>query len=92
MYTHTQMHTTWHKGIAAIGHKGAAASGRKGAGATRHKGVAATGREGAAATGRDVFFIVLFSNEMFQNRPSISSKCVWCFVQRKKSSRFPFIS
>ena len=52
-----------------------------------------------AATGRESFVIVLLSDESFCDRffivlepPSISFKRMGCFVQRKRSFRFRFIS
>ena len=59
---------------------------------------AATAHE-RAATGRESFVIVLFSDESFCDRffivlepPSVSFKRMGCFVQRKRSFRFRFVS
>ena len=52
-----------------------------------------------AATGRESFIIVLFSDESFCDRffivlepPSVFFKRMGCFVQRKRSFRFRFVS
>ena len=52
-----------------------------------------------AATGRESFVIVLFSDESFCDLfcivlepPSVSFKRMGCFVQRKRSFRFRFVS
>ena len=52
-----------------------------------------------AATGRESFVIVLFSDESFCDRffivlepPSVLFKRMGCFVQRKRSFRFRFVS
>ena len=59
---------------------------------------AATARE-RAATGRESFVIVLFSGESFCDRffivlepPPVSFKRMGCFVQRRRSFRFRFVS